>query len=896
MVIQFWGINCNAQGSAKSTIVTSDFMGKNIHGILLRLSKDYDFALDYDKSILSSRPLSRKSFEKTPLSEVLGTLLESSKVNYYFTKNRVLIIREDDIEIETTAEPKNFNFTLQGKILDIENGETLPFATILVQSTGEGTTSNVDGFFTLLNVPSDTSSLVAQYMGYRRQVYYMNPSDLNSSFEIKMVPEVSQLAEVVIAGQKEHMIKASDQISKFSVSPKQLAALPSLGEKDIFRSLQLLPGISATNETSSGLYVRGGTPDQNLVLFDGFTVYHVDHFYGFFSAFNANAIKDVQLYKGGFGSEFGGRISSVVELTGKLGNSIKPSFSAGLSAVSGNASLEIPIAKGKGSFLLAGRRSYTDIIQSGLYDNIFDLFNESDDTSTTPTGGARAGGGRGGGRRGFAQAEKEPAFFFHDLNSKITYRPSDRDIVSLSFYNGKDQLDNSSESNSDLLTGASVNNQFVNSTTDLAKWGNWGSSLKWGRQWNSSLYSNAVVAYSNYFSDRDLFSTSTITREDSTFTINQGTIEDNDLKDYTFRLDNEYLISQSNTLKFGAQLTYNKIDYQFILNDTISVLDRNDQGLTSSLYVTDKWSLTDRLTIQSGVRLSNYSVTGKNYLEPRVSGYYKLTDKIKLKGAWGKYNQFVNRIIREDISQGSRDFWLLADDKTNFVSSSTHYIAGVSYETNQFLFDVEVYHKNLTGLAEYSLRFSNPRNAEASFDELFFQGTGYSRGAEFLIQKKFGKYTGWVGYTLGQVIYEFPDFADEPFPALHDQTHEFKFVNSFRLGSWTLAGTWVYATGKPYTAPIGGYELNLLDGNSISYVDVGEKNAFRLPNYHRMDISVTRKFPLGSGKGELGLSIFNLYGRSNVWYKTFEILEDDILSTDVNTIGFTPNLFFNISF
>ncbi|MDN5202408.1 TonB-dependent receptor [Fulvivirgaceae bacterium BMA10] len=880
----------HAQQESSQILVNESFMGKTLINILDELSAQYQLTLDYDKKDIQNRVMTAQFFNDEPIENVLSKLLEGQEVHFTIAGDRKIIIRKISEVLIKTYDPSKFNFTLTGKVKDRVSGETLPFANIWVKSTQKGTSTNQDGFFTLLNVPSDTSTIIIQYMGYLTKELRLYPDLLSGPLVVEINPISAELEEVVITDRKEHIMRASEGISTISISPAQLTALPSLGEKDIFRSLQLLPGISATNETSSGLYVRGGTPDQNLVLFDGFTVYHVDHFYGFFSTFNANAVKDVQLYKGGFGAKYGGRTSSVVSLTGKEGNTHKFSLSAGISAISANATLEMPFADGKGSFLFAGRRSYTDIIKSGLYNDIFDLFNEDEDNGN--------GGfvGRGGGRGGrFAQTTIEPAFFFHDLNTKISFRPSSKDIISLSFYNGQDNLDESNDLNSDNLGGNFGGNfQFQNSTTDITKWGNVGSSLKWGRQWNDRLYSNIVLAYSNYFSDRDLFSETEITRSDSVFNVIRGTVEDNDLKDFTLRLDNEYLLNEQHSLNFGTQITSNNIDYNLALNDTLNVLNRNDEGLVTAFYIQDSWKPTPQLTIVPGIRVSYYDVTEQSYFEPRLSASYQLNDKIKLKGAWGKYYQFVNRIVREDVTQGSRDFWLLANDITNPVSSSIHYIAGVSYETEDFLFDVEAYHKEMDGLSEYSLRFSGPRSR--GFDELFFEGSGYARGIEFLLQKKFGKFTGWVGYTLGEVIHEFPELANEPFHALHDQTHEFKIVNSFRLGNWTFAGTWVYATGKPYTAPIGGYELTLLDGTTSNYNSVGSKNSLRLPDYHRMDVSVTNNFKMGQATAEVGLSVFNLYNHTNVWYKTFEIIEDDVITTDVNTVGFTPNIFFNIKF
>ncbi|MTI30875.1 TonB-dependent receptor [Xanthovirga aplysinae] len=875
-------------------VVNKSYFGKDLLSILKDLSVSHELALDYRREEIPINILQRKNFKGQSLKEVLQDLLEPYDLVFHLEDKKLTIrTKEEGIQLEREPpKPKRTNFTLEGVVKDKETGETLPNAVVMINSTQKAAISNLDGFFTLLNVPTDTSLLSFRYLGYKSQELRLNPTMVEKPpLIVEMEVHTNELEEVVISAREEQMMKVGKQVSVVSVSPAQLSALPSLGEKDIFRSLQLLPGISGSNETSSGLYVRGGTPDQNLILFDGFTVYHVDHFYGFFSAFNADAIKDVQVYKGGFESKYGGRLSSVVDLTGKQGNTNKTGFSAGLSMMSANASFELPFAGGKGSVLLAGRRSYTDIIQSGLYKNVFALFQQEDETN----GGFMGRGGRGG-RGQFAQVETEPVFFFYDLNAKVTYKPSLKDILSFSFYNGQDHLDNSNEFNDEFGGGQNGNlsGTILNKTTDLTAWGNWGSSLKWGRQWNSRYYSNTVVSWSNYFSQRDLFSESEINRDDSLQTFIRGTQEDNDLYDFSFRTDHEFLLNSAHRLEFGTQWTFNKIDYNLTMNDTLQILNRNDEGLIGSLYIQDNWQIIDKLLFTPGIRLSNYSLTKQLYFEPRLSAIYELTKQLKFKAAWGHYYQFANRVVREDVSEGSRDFWLLANDDTNPVSQAVHYIAGLSYETAGFLFDIEAYRKDMSGLSEYSLRFSRPGSGETG--DLFYTGTGIAQGIEFLVQRKIGKLTGWISYTLGEVIHTFPELSDEPYPALHDQTHEFKIVNSLQLGRWTFAGTWIYATGKPYTAPVGGYELTMLDGNQISYISIGEKNAFRLPDYHRLDLSATYGFNLGKGKADVGLSVFNVYNHQNVWYKTFEVLEEDVITTDVNTIGFTPNIFLQVKF
>ena len=304
---------------------------------------------------------------------------------------------------------------------------------------------------------------------------------------------------------------------------------------------------------------------------------------------------------------------------------------------------------------------------------------------------------------------------------------------------------------------------------------------------------------------------------------------------------------------------------------------------------------TERLSLNGGIRATHFDLKDEIFYEPRLSISYQLNDQIKLKGAWGKYYQFVNRIVREDVSQGSRDFWLLANGNNSPISFSQHLILGTSYEIDDWLFDVEFFEKEMTGLTEFSLRFQSALGADPN-DQLFFEGTGISRGIDFLIQKKIGKYSGWLGYTLSEVVHSFQDLTNNPFYALNDQRHEFKIVNALKAGRWDLGATWIYGSGKPYTAPKGIYTIKLLDGSETEYVNVGEKNGPRLAPYHRLDLSATYNFNLGSGKGNMGLSLFNLYNRSNTWYKEFEIIGGEMIETNVNYLGFTPSLFFNVSF
>ncbi|MCW3083848.1 MAG: outer rane receptor protein [Bacteroidetes bacterium] len=771
---------------------------------------------------------------------------------------------------------KPFNHKLSGIIKDKGTGEALPFAIIQLKGTTTGVTSNVDGYFSLTNIPADTSTIVVSYPGYSATEIQLKPGQATTDFKIEMLPAAKQLKEVTVSAEREDvMLVDRSNVSMIKMTPKKLEQLPNIGEKDILRAFQLMPGISSSNESSSGLYVRGGTPDQNLVLYDGFTVYHVDHLYGFYSAFNSNALKDVQLYKGGFESKFGGRLSSVTEITGKDGNQNKFNVGADVSLLSFNVFAEVPIGD-KFSSIVAFRRSYRGL----LYNQIFGMFNATGGT-------AKAEGGR-------ATTSTTVASFFYDVNGKFTYRPTKKDIISLSIYNGTDKLDNSSAATEQPISGSS--STFSNSSTDLTNYGNIGSSLKWSRRWNDKLYSNTIASYSNYYSDRNNSQTKSITDSlGATNTSSQGIFETNNLQDYSLKSDYQYDLKNNVQLQFGGFGTYYDIQYTYAQNDTVTILNKNNQAYLTGAYLQSKIDLLhNKIHFLPGIRASYFTTTNKMYYEPRASVAYNINDKITLKAATGLYYQFANRVTREDILAGSRDFWLLSGTNDVPVSSAMHYILGAAYENDNYLFSVEGYYKTLSNLTEYSLRFNPQQGSDVSYSENFFTGKGFSRGIEFLVQRKVGKIKGWVSYTLGQAQNLFPVYSTGYFPAAQDVTHEFKTVLLYKYKKWNFSATWVYATGRPYTAPSGAYNVTLLDGSQQSFYTVTAKNGQRLPAYHRADIAVN--YSIFAGKknrreiGYIGVSVFNVYNRTNVWYKQYSITNGQILQTNVNYLGITPNL------
>ncbi|MGB3174450.1 MAG: TonB-dependent receptor [Saprospiraceae bacterium] len=871
------------------------FNYKPLSQVLDTLISKYDFKINYDLEDVSPYKLTYL-FTGTKPESVIRICLDHTDLSYAISEkgvfkiyNKTKITAQKILEDQTRyqGKPQKKDFTIKGIVKDRNTGETLPYVNISIAGTDQGVNTNVDGYFTLLSVPSDTVGLLVSYIGYQSITFYLNPKLDPNNIMIPMLPQSQLLNEVIVSADREEILRANEKISMLKMSPVKIAALPSIGEKDVMRSFQLMPGVSAANENSSGLYVRGGTPDQTLVLYDGFNVYHVEHLFGFFSAFNSNAIKDVQLYKGGFESKFGGRISSVAEITGKEGNA--QHFNLGINAglLAANATAEIPIGD-KVTTLFAFRRSY----QSGLYNKIFNKYGAS--TNQVIPGSPPAGGG-GGGRfnQGFNFATTTPKSFFYDLNGKITFKPTQKDILTLSVYNGTDNMDNSrtnSFGGGGGFGGGGFGRQNFNlNTNDQTNWGNTGGSFKWSHRFSKSFYLNSLISYSNYFSTRDRRSDNTITDSSGAVSNNRlGSYEDNNLLDYSAKVDMEWKLNQYHQLEFGVGTTLNDIKYLYSQNDTVKIIDRHTTGYTSTAYVQDRWTY-GKLSVIPGLRIDHFSPTQGVYFEPRLSAAYNLTERIKLKAAYGHYYQFVKRVVREDVLQGSRDFWVLADNVKLPVAKAIHYIAGASYENKNWLFDAEIYLKDITGLSEYSLRIK-PAPRSISYEEKFAQGEGIAKGLDLLVQKKYGKLNGWMSYSLGSVKYDFADFG-KPFYANQDVRHEFKMVGIYSYKNWDFSATWIYASGRPYTSPAGGYVLKLLDGTTRDFITVTDKNGVRLPDYHRMDVAATYKWQsLKGAPRSISLSLFNLYGRVNTWYKEFQIESGQILETNVSFLGFTPNL------
>ncbi len=475
----------------------------------------------------------------------------------------------------------------------------------------------------------------------------------------------------------------------------------------------------------------------------------------------------------------------------------------------------------------------------------------------------------------------------------------------LSLYYGMDDFDNSRTLNMPSF-GTNQNMNLTGDITDQANWGNGGAALSWQRNWTTGFTSTLTAAVSHYFKNSVRYSNindkNSSTGNNRAF--NDQSYENNRVNDQTIRLNNSWVLGRSHYLEFGAEATRNTVKYDYIFSEDLGKTIREGESLQTALYLQDRYKPFSKLEVTPGLRAVRYGLTQEIYLEPRLSTIYHATDKFRLKAAGGLYHQFVNDLVRENPMQGDQDFWTLADNKVVPVNRAEHFIGGGSYETEGYLFDVEGYRKNLAGLTQYgAFRFQlgpppDPSNGDRpayDFNSLFFTGTGYAQGVEFLAQKKFGSNTGWVTYALSRTMYDFPGLSDTPYPASHDSTNEFKVVDSYKWKRFTFAGNWVFATGKPTAEPTGSEDVVFPSGRTFTRPIFGAINGGRLPNYHRLDLSTTWDFYKGeTNQARMGVSVFNVYNHANVWRREYRFFDGEELTTDVNYLGLTFSAFFNV--
>jgi hypothetical protein len=863
--------------------ISGVYYDQNFNEVLKDIQLRYNFKFAFDEKRLSEIIVDRE-IKKTPLKTLLWDYLNPNGLSYLILDNTIIIKPKEEIPGYEEKKPE-VAYTLSGYVYDSLSGERLPFALVSFTPGNITTTSNEEGFFSIRDIAVDSGSILVHYLGYRKK-YIRIESLLEKPFlKVSLRSNNAVLDEVLVEGFTNELVNLDNDVSKMSINPAQMENLPNLGEVDVFRSIQLLPGINGTFETASSINIRGSAPDHNLILFDGFNVYHLDHFFGIFSAFNNNSIKNIKLYKGGFEAKYGGRVGGVLDITGKTGNSEKPEFGLGVNFIGLNALAEVPLSK-KTTLFVSGRRSLTDIFPTQSYkDLIVNVLNNDLNTEVTA--------------KEKSYEELDPIFNFYDLNAKISHRFSDSELLSVSLYHGRDllRIDNSSDFQ-----------EFNFSTENRTRWGNIGVGLSYNRQWEENFYTDFSFGYSNYFSRVSYGASKEFLDENEDLDELIFFEQKNDVDDVSLRIDNGWNYSGNNELEFGIWTTNNIISYT-VFRDSIFSEDLSESGNQTAGYVQNRFRIGGRAEIVPGIRINYFDLTNDVFIEPRFNINYRIHEKLLLKGAYGKYTQVVSRVLRRNVFASNPDFWILSDDENIPVLKSDHLIGGFRIDfTDLWAFDVEAYQKWDRGVLEYIPPEGIFANSAPEYSP-YFRGSGESRGIEFLLQKKGKNYNGWISYALSRSENKFEELNEnEKYPSSQDQRHEVKFVNIYNFKKFEFSAVWIYGTGRPYTAPLGNFDVETPDGNALEVLYVSDINSFRLPDYHRLDISVNYRFEWSGMRGQVGASLFNVYNRKNVKYRRFFRLDEDFetgespigntdyIQRDLYLLGITPNLSFELKF
>lgn len=856
---------------AQTDTLTVSFDGKEVplNRALFQLRKKYKVAIAYDNRALKEYKVSSNG-NPIPLSDLLKSWLEPNGYTYEYLA-ATLVVFPKLIEEEPVGNATRFNFVLHGKILDAETNEPLPFASVSEAKTGRGAYTNEQGYFTLNEVSSDTVVLNCSYIGYKSRMIRLTPADDVANYNIFLRKSRALLPTATVISELPSILETTKRPSLQTMNVDLAMRLPNTGEPDIVRSLQLLPGVSGALENSSALHVRGGASDENLVLYDGFTIYYLDHFYGVFSAFNTNSIKNVRLHRGVFEPKFGGRASSILEITGKQGNLNETNVKLDLNFMSASVHLESPILGERASMVLSMRRSYTDLVFSPLYRQLFNgVYNNSVLPSQSTDVNAFGG-------------DEQPDFHFYDVTAKIGITTDNDDRLSFSFYTGKDQL-------SIGYGEASIDQRFDIEYNDRSSWGNDGLGATWSREWDAIQRSNLTIGYSAYNSELFGFDSRTnlfLGTTDTLFFDRNTTIQDVSIR------FNHDLRLRKNLTSFGFAMT----NYQVVnglLESTGIDQEEIDLQSQADLYVQNVWTPTLLMSVTGGIRAAFFTGTNKAYIEPRIISAYRLNEYMTLNAALGRNHQFIRNIRRQDLFLNTSDEWRLVDADRIPVLRSDQFSLGLSYERERFSIGIEAYQKWSDGTVQDALQFSS--KDAGTYDGDIVTGTGIARGLELLISKTKGKHAGWVAYTLSKAENQFDEITlEESIPAEFDRRNEFKAVYTYRPGRLHFNAVFVYASGLPYTPAFGTYELELLNGEIREFVAFGQLNSGRLPDYHRLDLSVYYDFQLGIGNATVGLSVYNTYNRNNIkdrYYYVAGTEGDDLFVSqrDQAFLGFLPAL------
>lgn len=832
--------------------------------VLLLIESKTDYRFSYNPELLKQLPKLTLQVNERVIDDVLEMIFGKTNIQYAI-RGRYVVLKKRPAKI-----------TISGFIYDRESHESLISANIYEQFSGEGTVSNNFGFFSLSLTPGEVS-LRPSYVGYSTESHTFTVSQ-DTVIHFFLQPS-SLLKEIVVEGDLGNPINHAET-GKISFNAQSLKSVPAMmGETDVIKALQHMPGVAVGTDAMAGLYVRGGNADENLYLVDGNPLYHVHHLLGLFSTFNPEAVKTMDFYKGSFPARYGGRLSSVVDVRMNDGDMKQVSGDVSIGLISTHANLQGPIKKEKTSFSVSFRRTYLDLIlRPAMY------FTNKNNKKRDPENYDNVDFG----------------YYFYDFNAKINHRFSDKSRLFLSVYNGRDKLffNNDSKYNNEFYYSAITVNpdEELSTAAPMIEYNNrksnvnvgWGTemvSLNWAYAINSKLFSSTTLVYNRFLSNISM-----VDKNNTNFTVtdpetNEVTelqtmryhnpIYKSGIEDIGYRLDLDYAYNTRHLIRFGTALLHHNFcpeesrifsseGYkEETRNDTITYAEEKIRVKELSLYGEDEMSMGNRMKLNVGMHLSGFFVQGKAYLsaQPRISGRYLLSDNFSIKASYGRMSQYVH-LLQSSYLNSPNDLWVPITKKVKPLSS--HQVSvGLYGRYRDFDLSAETYYKRSKNQVEYK-DGASILTGNNKWEDRIAQGVGTSYGIELMAKKTIKNSSGWVGYTLSWADRQFPGGEinrGEPYPAKYDNRHKLNVVLMHKFNQkFELNLSWIYASGNWTTLP----EEEYIDINGIKRPYFHKRNNFKMPNYQRLDLSVNYyRHKKNNRTGIWNFSIYNVYAHHN---------------------------------
>lgn len=829
--------------------------------VLHQIEKQANVNFIYNPNDLDTEILFTFRKKERTIKEVLGQLFEKSPIIFKADGQQIILYKSESKKISyriNKPPQKAKDIVFSGYLLDATTGEVMIAASVYEKTSFVATTTNNFGFFSL-TLPAGAHTVVVSFIGYETQEIKVNAT---KQMTIQLPPSASELSEIVVSASKEKEAienpVQSAQMGVMRISPKKLKSIPALaGEADVLKAITLLPGVKPGVDGAAGFYVRGGGADQNLILMDGVPMYNPYHLFGFLSTFNPDAINNIEITKGAFPARYGGRLSSVLDITTKDGNNQRWEKKASLGLLSAKFSIDGPLIEDKSSISISARRTLLDLL-------------------IAPIAAQRA--------KGFKSIV---TYNFGDFNLKYNYKISNKDKIFVSGFYSRDALKFREKSKEKGFA--------IQKLVDREGWQNGFGAVRWNHLFSDKLFLNTTAYISNY----NYFSTQKkeVNSQNETLIANslQETEYRSTIDDIAIKQDYQYFLNTNHTIRFGGSAIFHKFKpgvntlFQKTGAETLrgSSLDNTTKAKEFAAYLEDNIALGKRLKINLGVHASAFSVEDTTYtsIQPRVSARFLVNENWSIKGGYAQMTQYLHLLTSSSLSKSS-DLWVPVTKKI-LPPTSTQYSIGTAFNIGQYGIEIEGYYKDMNQLIDYKEGAEFAVSNE-NWEEKVESGKGKSYGAEIFLQKKKGRLTGWLGYTLSWTNrqFEFINFG-EKYPYKYDRRHDISVVTNYQFnGKWSFNGTWVFFSGTFVTIPtVNHLNPNFKFGdrfawfqfpnsdNSIFNVtsknpginqNAPKRNNYRLPDYHRLDLSAVWKTTTKKGhQAEWTFGLTNAYNKFN---------------------------------